>query len=84
MAKETRAVAAAGGGVATKATVSTGARLLTAAKAPIIGLNVMCLGVSMYDIVTASIDLHKKKGCPAGQLLRKLADKLDKLIEPAE
>ena len=54
-------------------------RLAMAARLPIIGLNVMLLCFSIYDIVDASIELHKKKKSKGGDLLRELVDKLEKI-----
>ena len=54
-------------------------RLAMAARLPIIGLNVVLLGFSIYDIVDASIDLHKNKKSKGGDLLREVVDKLEKI-----
>ena len=68
------AVAAAG-----KAAARGIPRLAMAARLPIIGLNVVLLGFSIYDIVDASIELHKKKKSKGGDLLREVVDKLEKI-----
>ena len=73
------AEAAAAAAAAGKAAARGIPRLAMAARAPIIGLNVVLLGFSIYDIVDASIELHKKKKSKGGDLLREVVDKLEKI-----
>ena len=74
-AAATKAATAAAG----KAATTNGARLAMADQAPIRDLNVVLLGFSIYDIVDASIELHKKKKSKGGDLLREVVDKLEKI-----
>ena len=76
MANRSEAVIAAAAGKAAARGIS---RLAMAARVPIIGLNVVLLGFSIYDIVDASIELHKKKKSKGGDLLREVVDKLEKI-----
>lgn len=64
--------------LATEATAAGGAaaRIATAAAAGSIVLNVVLLGVSLYDIIDGSIELHRKTGSKAGDYLRQLAKSL--------
>ena len=62
-------------------TATTGARLALAAEAPLIGLNVVLLAFSIYDIVDASLEIHREKKSKGGDLLRQVAAKLDEIIE---
>ncbi|KAL8600038.1 hypothetical protein ACOMHN_039271 [Nucella lapillus] len=65
--------------VAAEATAAGGAaaRLATAAAAGSIVLNVVLMGISLYDIIDGSIQLHKQTGSKAGDYLRQLAESLD-------
>ncbi|XP_070174811.1 Golgi-associated RAB2B interactor protein 3-like isoform X2 [Littorina saxatilis] len=56
---------------------ATTARLVAAVQAPIVVVNVFLLGLSIHDLVTASIDLHKKNKSKAGDMLRQMAAELD-------
>jgi len=73
----TTATAKAATAATGKAATTTSARLATAAQAPMIGVNVVLLGFSIYDIVDASIELHKKKKSKGGDLLREVVAQLD-------
>ena len=61
-------------------TAVTAARLARAATAPIVGLNVVLLAFSIYDMVDASVEIHKERTSRAGDLLREVAAKLDEII----
>ena len=61
-------------------TAVTAAQLAKAATAPIVGLNVVLLGFSIYDMVDASLEIHREKKSSAGDLLREMAAKLDEII----
>ena len=76
-AKAATAATAKAATAATAEATTTSARLAMAAQAPIIGVNVLLLVFSLYDIVDASIELHKEKKSKGGDLLRKVAAQLD-------
>ncbi|KAL8580081.1 hypothetical protein ACOMHN_051249 [Nucella lapillus] len=61
--------AAVAGGVAS--------RVATLAFAGSFVLNVVLVGVSLYDVIDGSIQLHKETGSKAGDYLRQLAQSLD-------
>ena len=61
-------------------TAVTAAGLARAATAPIVGLNVVLLAFSIYDMVDASVEIHREKKSRAGDLLRQMAAMLDEII----
>ncbi|KAL8578175.1 hypothetical protein ACOMHN_051730 [Nucella lapillus] len=82
-AAATRVGVTAARAAATEAAAAGGAaaRLATAAAAGSIVLNVFLMGISIYDIIDGSIQLHRQTGSKAGDFLRKLAQSLDECAQ---
>ncbi|KAK7088585.1 uncharacterized protein [Littorina saxatilis] len=56
----------------------TGSRVFgRVVSSPLFLLTVLSLGLSVYDIVSGSVEIHKKTGSPAGTVCRKLAKRLE-------
>lgn len=59
------------------------ARLTAVAVSSLAIVNALLLPLSIYDLVTASVDVHRDRGCDAGLLFRQVVRVLQELIDEA-